>query len=125
MISLLQRHGASAEPAAVDAAGPSTSAMPPPAAVGLFQTPSSAGPTAAALGPALETAFSNIRSYIQHANERRRAPLSLPNARGVSRHPALGYGGARGARSLYGAQDGRMPPSLLDAPAGQGHAETA
>lgn len=99
--------------------------MPPPAAVGLFQTPSSAGPTAAALGPALETAFSNIRSYIQHANERRRAPLSLPNARGVSRHPALGYGGARGARSLYGAQDGRMPPSLLDAPAGQGHAETA
>jgi len=127
VISLLQRHGQGFD-AAADAAGPSTAAMPPPAPVGLFQTPSSAGPSAARspAGPASETAFSNIRSYIQHANaERRRAPLSLPNARGVSRHPALGYGGARGARSLYGTQEGHRAPSLLGAPAGLGHAETA
>jgi hypothetical protein len=127
VISLLQRHGQGFD-AAADAAGPSTAAMPPPAPVGLFQTPSSAGPSAARspAGPASETAFSNIRSYIQHANaERRRAPLSLPNARGVSRHPALGYGGARGARSLYGTQEGHRTPSLLGAPAGLGHAETA
>ena len=126
VISLLQRHGQGF--AAADAPGPSTAAMPPPAPVGLFQTPSSAGPSAARspAGPASETAFSNIRSYIQHANaERRRAPLSLPNARGVSRHPALGYGGARGARSLYGTQEGQRAPSLLGAPAGLGHAETA
>jgi hypothetical protein len=127
VISLLQRQGASAEIAAFDAYAPSTSAMPPPAPVGLFQTPSSAGPTAArSPGPAGETAFSNIHSYLRRANEeKRRAPLSLPHARGASRYPALGYGGARGARSLYGAHDGRMPPSLLGAPAGQGHAETA
>ena len=126
VISLLQRHGQGF--AAADAPGPSTAAMPPPAPVGLFQTPSSAGPSAARspAGAASETAFSNIRSYIQHANaERRRAPLSLPNARGVSRHPALGYGGARGARSLYGAQEEHRAPSLLGAPAGLGHAETA
>ena len=133
VISLLQRHGQGFD-AAADAAGPSTAAMPPPAPVGLFQTLSSAGPSAARspAGAASETAFSNIRSYIQHANaERRRAPLSLPNARGVSRHPALGYGGARGARSLYGAHrknTGRLRcwgrprawamPRLLRAPPG-------
>jgi hypothetical protein len=120
VISLLQRHGQGFD-AAADAAGPSTAAMPPPAPVGLFQTPSSGGPPPgrSPAGPASETAFSNIRSYIQHANaERRRAPLSLPNARGVSRHPALGYGGARGARSLYGTQEGHRALSLLGAPAG-------
>ena len=82
VISLLQRHGQGF--AAADAPGPSTAAMPPPAPVGLFQTPSSAGPSAARspAGAASETAFSNIRSYIQHANaERRRAPLA-PQRRG-------------------------------------------
>ena len=55
VISLLQRHGQGV--AAADAAGPSTAAMPPPAPVGLFQTPSSAGPSAARspAGPASET----------------------------------------------------------------------
>ena len=89
----------------------------PPAAVGLFQTSSSAGPSAARppAGAASETAFSNIRSYIQHANAsagaRRRSPT--PGARLGTRRPDTA---AREARSLWRRTGRTQAPSLLGRP---------
>ena len=123
VISLLQRHGQGF--AAADAPGPPTAAMPPqrpwvcsrPRAARPF-------PRRARRRAPRRRRRSPTSSYIQHANaERRRAGRSRSPTPGVvSRHPALGYGGARGARSLYGAQDEHRAPSLLGAPAGLGHA---
>ena len=123
MISLLQNQ-ASGNGGAAD--GAAAAAMPPPAPVGLFQTPSSAGPTAARSPvPEGETPFSSIRQYLQKTNaERRRVPLSLPNARGAMRpgasvglgsgsRPALGGAPSTGFRSLYAASDAPQQPSLL------------
>ena len=96
MISLLQNQ-ASGNGGAAD--GAAAAAMPPPAPVGLFQTPSSAGPTAARSPvPEGETPFSSIRQYLQKTNaERRRVPLSLPNARGAMR-PGESVGLGSGSR---------------------------
>ena len=84
------------------------SMMPPPPAVGLFQTPSSAGPSAAAAPEDGETAFSSVRQYLQQSNaERRQQVFSLPNARGVSRPAAVGWGGA----PPRGHAGGTAPPT--------------
>ena len=134
-MNLLQGAGAGTGNAEAGGAGWVAPVMPPPAPVGLFQTPSSAGPSAAR-SPAAnsDTAFSNIREYLQ---QNRRAPLTLPNARGVSRPAATGGwgggggGGGSGAgggtprggtpassyRNLYGTQQPvyslQQPPSIL------------
>eukprot|EP00740_Mantoniella_antarctica_P004731 CAMPEP_0181354148 /NCGR_PEP_ID=MMETSP1106-20121128/3207_1 /TAXON_ID=81844 /ORGANISM="Mantoniella antarctica, Strain SL-175" /LENGTH=285 /DNA_ID=CAMNT_0023466793 /DNA_START=160 /DNA_END=1014 /DNA_ORIENTATION=- len=134
-MNLLQGAGAGTGNAEAGGAGWVAPVMPPPAPVGLFQTPSSAGPSAAR-SPAAnsDTAFSSIREYLQ---QNRRAPLTLPNARGVSRPAATGGwgggggGGGSGAgggtprggtpassyRNLYGTQQPvyslQQPPSIL------------
>jgi hypothetical protein len=120
VIQLLQGQGVREKAAVETEAAPSLTAppstsMPPPPPVGLFQTPSSAGPIAPrSSDPAEEiTPFSGIRDYLRQVNsERRRVPLALPNARGVLRRGATGVP-VSGFRSLYGADSASQPPTLL------------
>ena len=120
VIQLLQGQGVREKAAVETEAAPSLTAppstsMPPPPPVGLFQTPSSAGPIAPrSSDPAEEiTPFSGIRDYLRQINsERRRVPLALPNARGVLRRGATGVP-VSGFRSLYGADSASQPPTLL------------
>ena len=97
-----------------------------PAATGLPRTAGAADPAAnpSAAG-AEETPFTGIRQYLQQTNaERKRALLSLPNARGVSKTSTMGWGGGRSGvadasqvdgASLYGSRQQSQRSTLLGA----------
>mmetsp|Transcript_12781 Transcript_12781/g.54859 ORF Transcript_12781/g.54859 Transcript_12781/m.54859 type:complete len:1341 (-) Transcript_12781:53-4075(-) len=78
------------------------------AATGLPQAAGAADLAATSSGAAAEeTPFTGIRQYLQQTNaERKRALLSLPNARGVSKTSKMGWGGSRGGIADASQADG-------------------
>ena len=118
VISLLQREDEKAR----EGAGSDLD----PAATGLPQTAGAADPAAnPSTAGAEETPFTGIRQYLQQTNaERKRALLSLPNARGVSKTSTMGWGGGRSGvadapqvdgASLYGSRQQSQRSTLLGA----------
>ena len=118
VISLLQREDEKAR----EGAGSDLN----PAATGLPQTAGAADPAAnPSTAGAEETPFTGIRQYLQQTNaERKRALLSLPNARGVSKTSTMGWGGGRSGvadasqvdgASLYGSRQQSQRSTLLGA----------
>ena len=118
VISLLQREDEKAR----EGAGSDLN----PAATGLPQTAGAADPAAnPSTAGAEETPFTGIRQYLQQTNaERKRALLSLPNARGVSKTSTMGWGGGRSGvadasqvdgASLYGSRQPSQRSTLLGA----------
>ena len=94
--------------------------MPPPAPVGLFQTPMSLGPTVArspAAADTTETPFSSVRQYLQQsAAERRRATGvgAAPRAgMAAGVRPPGGIGGPYGERRGWYGTAGTPQASLL------------
>ena len=118
VISLLQREDEKAR----EGAGSDLN----PAATGLPRTAGAADPAAnPSTAGAEETPFTGIRQYLQQTNaERKRALLSLPNARGVSKTSTMGWGGGRSGvadasqvdgASLYGSRQPSQRSTLLGA----------
>ena len=118
VISLLQREDEKAR----EGAGSDLN----PAATGLPRTAGAADPAAnPSTAGAEETPFTGIRQYLQQTNaERKRALLSLPNARGVSKTSTMGGGGGRSGvadasqvdgASLYGSRQPSQRSTLLGA----------
>ena len=118
VISLLQREDEKAR----EGAGSDLN----PAATGLPRTAGAADPAAnPSTAGAEETPFTGIRQYLQQTNaERKRALLSLPNARGVSKTSTMGWGGGRSGvadapqvdgASLYGSRQQSQRSTLLGA----------